>query len=81
MHRLHKKIEQWTGPPWPRKVRLLLILALVIFWACCYWFRWTSAGGFAVLGYSAAACVLVIKRILWKRSLSEQQRPIGRSGG
>ena len=69
MHRLRRKVEEWSGPRWPRPVRLLIALALVSLGYVCYRFRLTSAAGFGAIGFSIAFVILLVKRALWKRSL------------
>jgi hypothetical protein len=71
MHRLRHKIEGWAGPSWPRPVRIAIVLFLVSIGFVCYYFRLTSAKGFACIGFSIAFALLLIRRAMWKRSLRQ----------
>ena len=71
MHHLRRKVEEWSGPRWPRRVRMLIVLCLVSLGYVCYRFRLTSAAGFGAIGLGIAFVILVVKRTLWKRSLRQ----------
>ncbi len=69
MRRLRHQIERWAGPSWPRPVRLALALGMASLGYICYRFHLTSAAGYLTIGVSIGLVLLVVRRILWKRSL------------
>jgi len=73
MHRLRRRIESWTGPPWPIKYRAVLAATIVAAGYICYRYRLTSAAGFEMIGFAVVFVMLLVKRILWKRSLRSSQ--------
>ena len=68
MHRLRHRIEAWAGPRWPRPVRLATALVVVSLGFVCYYFRLTSARGFALIGFSIVFASLLLRRFLWLRT-------------
>jgi hypothetical protein len=68
MRRLRRKIEDFAGPPWSRRARVLLALVVALAGYACYRWRLMHARNFALLGFTFAVVLLLIRRALWKAS-------------
>jgi len=54
---------------------LAIALALVSLGYICYRFHLTSPAGFLTIGVSIGLVLLLVRRILWKRSLQSRPQP------
>ncbi len=67
MRRLQRKLEEFAGPRWPRKIRLMLVLGVVTAGYVCYRWRLLHAWEFGALGAGFFILLLFIRRAIWKR--------------
>ncbi len=68
MRRLRRKIREFAGPPWPRRVRVMLALGVVVAGYACYRWRLMHAQNFALIGFGFAFALLLVRRAIWKAS-------------
>lgn len=66
MRRLQRKLEEFAGPRWPPKVRILIVLVVVIAaYVCAHW-RLMHAREFGALAILFGVFLLFVRRTLWK---------------
>ena len=66
MRPLHRKLEQFVGPPLPRWVPLLIVLFVCAAGFVCYHWQLMHAKTFGMLGLLVAPAVLIVRYLAGK---------------